>query len=709
MGNYLEAEKCINKGLKLINQNDKQIIMLNNILADIWFEKQAYSNAAKLIEINIAKQKNINNENAYWLMSSYATAGNIYLSLQQPKKADDYYSKALLLIGKYYPEVRLREKANILTKRCKIKLLQNQPLIALQLSYQTLSTLKITDSKNRLITSKIYGDYTLIDVFEQMATAYQKLDKTAEALKYIKLALFVSDKIRSEFGDDLTKERLQANLKTIAEEGIEICYQSYQKTNDQNLLNTILELSEQTKSRTLLDQIKKNQQLIAANLRDSLFIKKQALERAIIYHEKQNFENKANNSSKIIGGLKYDLSLINKQIRLKYKQFNFDHDTTNIAQLLSALPNQQIVEYFMGTKAAYLVSAKNKKVDNVIKIEHAANLRSQITSYVTTYFQHGPDAMMNAPKTFFLNAYAIYNRLLKPIDLGSNKHIIIIPDGEIGYLSFDGLITDKNYQPSVANWPFLIKKNTITYAFSIKTLLINKQGHHPKNFSGFFITHQSNNHIPLKAVQEEASKIKNVVNGNFLMDNAANVKSFNKAFEESTILHIGTHAYLSGKNQEPTLVFDKEKLFLFELAAKKNAPSLVVLSACRTADGLLANGEGIISLSRGFNAIGTPATIAGLWNVNDNAAAVIMGNFYQQIVNHKSNGEALHQAKIDWLNTTQAIDAVYLPYYWDSLIYIGADQKIMLNPAKNWWLLIGIGGTLLIATVIFIWRMRKQR
>jgi CHAT domain-containing protein len=708
MGNYKAAEKCIMDGLKIVKPNDNVTIMLNNILADIWFEKKDYPNAAKLIEANIAKQKNITSESAYWLMSAYTTAGNIYLSLKQTKKADDYYDKALVLIQHYYKEIRVREKANILTQRGRIKLLQNKPLLALQYFNQTLSTLKITDSKNKLITSKIYGDNKLIDVFEQMAGAYQKLNQPLDALKYIKLALSVSDKIRSEFADNLTKERLQGDLKTIAERGIEISYQSYLQTRNRSALNEILSLAEQTKSRTLFDQIKKNQLLAVANLKDSLFTKKQALERAIIYHEKQDLENNTGTNYKIIASLKYDLALINKQIKLKYHQFNFENDTTNIDKLLSALPDQHIIEYFVGRDAVYLIVIEHQLVQSVIKIEDAQHLKDQLSAYATMYFQHGPNEMLNAPKAFFLASNGIYKSILPGLELKKHKRVIVIPDGEIGYISFDGLITNSNYQPSIENWPFLIKSNTITYAFSIKTLLYNKSATNKTNFSGLFITHQKNNNTPLKAVQEEADKIKKIVDGNFLMNEKATVKTFNKAFEESNVLHIGTHAYLSGKNQEPTLAFDQEKLFLLELATKKSAPSLVVLSACKTADGLLANGEGIISLSRGFNAIGTPATIAGLWNVNDNAAAIITSNFYQHVVNHQSNGDALHQAKLDWLATHQTTDALYLPYYWDSLIYMGTDQKIELHPAKNWWLLVGIGSLLLLVTGVFVFRLVRK-
>ncbi|WP_372820357.1 CHAT domain-containing protein [Pedobacter sp.] len=704
MGNFSDAEKSIKAGLALVKPSTQVDIILNNILADIFFDQRAYTKAEKLIETNISKQKNIKSENGYWLMSAYTTAGNIYLALNKAQKADEYFNKALSILNRYDSGSRLREKANILTQLGRIKLLQNHPLVALQFFDKTLATLKIVDKNNSPIISKIYGDNKLVEVFEQMANAYLLLKRPTAAFQHIKLALLSADKIRSEFADDETKERLQADLKVIAERGIDISFNLYQQTRDKSLLIGILDLAEQSKARTLLDQINRNQLLNEANKKDSLFIKKQALERAIVYNEKQALEAKENENAKTIASLKYDLALINKQIKQKYKQFNFDNEV-KVPTLLSALPSKRILEYFVGKNAIYLIDIKDRKIDDVIRIENALGIKSAIKTYSDIYFLHGPSAMLNAPKEFFLASNKIYQSVLKGINLTKNEAVIIVPDEVLGYISFDGLITTNHYTPNISTWPFLIKNTAITYAFSLKTLTANKTAVNSKDFAGLFITHQKNNNKPLKAVQDEADGIKKLIRGKFLFNEEVNAKTFIDAFEESRILHIGTHAYLSGNSQEPTLDFGNEKIFLFELAAKKSAPSLVVLSACRTADGLLANGEGIISLSRGFNAIGTPATIAGLWNVNDVAASVITGNFYKHLVAHKSNGEALHLAKLDWLNANQTTDAFYLPYYWDSLIYMGTDQQIDVQPAINWGLWAGIGvGLFFIIVVYFIFR-----
>ncbi|TDG36676.1 CHAT domain-containing protein [Pedobacter changchengzhani] len=707
MGNLPEAEKSILSALKIASAINPSILLLNNIYADVLFDQNKFAEAKKLIDQNISKHKNINPENAYWVMSAYATAGNIELKLGNYATAEKQFNLSLSTLNKYFKGLRIREKANIFTQLGKIKFLQQKPLLALNHFQSSLKTLKIIGNNNQIDASKIYGENKIMEVFEQIATVQLALQQPDEAFKNIQLALITADKIRSEFDDDKTKQRLQADTKSIAERGIEISYNQYLKTKQQKYLIDILNLSEQSKSRTLLDQIQRNQKLLAITNKDSLFIKKQALERAIIFNERQEIERRT--TSKKMDALKFDLALINKQIKEKYRQFNTSTYSKPIAEEIDKLPNTRFITYFFGKEAIYILNIKNKKILQVEKLAHATDIKLSVENFSNTYFQHGPNAMMNDPKLFFEASNHVYKTLLGNILFTPNEKIIIVPDGVLAFISFDGLITNSKYTANISSWPFLIKSNIISYAFSLKTLVSNKASSKSNNFAGLFITHQKLNNQPLLAVQEEADKIKQIVGGNFLFNDEVNHNSFINAFENSKVLHIGTHAYLSGENAEPTLDFEKEKIYLFELSSQKTAPSLVVLSACRTADGALANGEGVISLSRGFNAIGTPATIAGLWNVNDHAASIITANFYKFLLNDKSGSEALNLAKKDWLNQPKSTDAMYLPYYWDSLIYMGLDQNINLKASTNWKLINGILVAISILGCSIIWFLNRKR
>ncbi len=536
---------------------------------------------------------------------------------------------------------------------------------------------------------------------------YTLLQKEVPALDNMGYALLAMDKIRKEFADDKTKERLQQEAKEIGEAAIEMAVDLYRKTRDRKYLNLVLEIAEQTKSRTLADQIQKNKQQLAAGKQDTTLRKRLNLERAIVYNERMLMTAKKDGGyQKKIDALKFDLSLLNKG-----EEKSAAGSLLSATSILKALPgNLHVLEFFFGTHAVFAIDIKNRQVGKISRIGSADSLRQQVSTLVNTYFQNGPEAMINSPKTFYLLSNAIYTSLFGTSTFGKNEHLCIVPDDVLGYLSFDGLITHKTYDPNLAAWPFLIKKVTTTYAFSLHTLLKNTSTHLKNNhFSGLFITHQNNSNTPIIAVKKEAESIKQLIKGTYKYDDEVNTESFFSAFESSSILHISTHAYLSGPNKEPTLDFGKEKLFLFELLARKNKPNLIVLSACRTGDGLLARAEGIISLSRGFSSIGTPATIAGLWNVNDEAISQITANLYGHLIEGKHSGEALHLAKLDWLNRTQASGALYLPYYWDSLILMGADEPADLQKAgdKKWipGLVLGFG---LLVMLYLIWRTKRR-
>ena len=55
---------------------------------------------------------------------------------------------------------------------------------------------------------------------------------------------------------------------------------------------------------------------------------------------------------------------------------------------------------------------------------------------------------------------------------------------------------------------------------------------------------------------------------------------------------------------------------------------LVTLSACETAVGEDAGGEGLISLSRAFLYAGAKSVVASLWRVRDDSTAALMTRFY---------------------------------------------------------------------------------
>jgi len=72
-----------------------------------------------------------------------------------------------------------------------------------------------------------------------------------------------------------------------------------------------------------------------------------------------------------------------------------------------------------------------------------------------------------------------------------------------------------------------------------------------------------------------------------------------------------------------------ERLPLDEVAALELGPALVILSACRTGEGEIIPGEGVVGLTWAFLHAGAKAVAATLWSVEDESTADLMLAFHQ--------------------------------------------------------------------------------
>ncbi|WP_315823247.1 CHAT domain-containing protein [Paraflavitalea speifideaquila] len=115
------------------------------------------------------------------------------------------------------------------------------------------------------------------------------------------------------------------------------------------------------------------------------------------------------------------------------------------------------------------------------------------------------------------------------------------------------------------------------------------------------------------------------------------------------------------------------------------------------------------SLSRGFTAAGAGGVIAGLWNVNDEAAIGILQQFYQQLDHAKDPGLALYDAKVQWLQAHTGNATLQLPYFWAGIVYSGRLQPVILERENNHWLYYAAGLLIIIGAGLLVVRQIKRR
>jgi CHAT domain-containing protein len=112
---------------------------------------------------------------------------------------------------------------------------------------------------------------------------------------------------------------------------------------------------------------------------------------------------------------------------------------------------------------------------------------------------------------------------------------------------------------------------------------------------------------------------------------------------------------------------------------------LVTLSGCQTALGKAAAGEGYIGLAQAFLQAGARSLLVSLWTVDDEATALLMGRFYENLTGAyrgERNGSgggpmpksaALREAK-RWLRgytTPEGAASFSHPAYWSGFVLIG--------------------------------------
>jgi CHAT domain-containing protein len=87
---------------------------------------------------------------------------------------------------------------------------------------------------------------------------------------------------------------------------------------------------------------------------------------------------------------------------------------------------------------------------------------------------------------------------------------------------------------------------------------------------------------------------------------------------------------------------------------------LVTLSACETALGAEASGEGLLGLTRAFHYAGATSVLGSLWRVPDRSTAELMAAVYRHLYAGVSKDEALRRAQRAAIENPETID----PFHW---------------------------------------------
>lgn len=292
----------------------------------------------------------------------------------------------------------------------------------------------------------------------------------------------------------------------------------------------------------------------------------------------------------------------------------------------------------------------------------------------------------------------LYRNLIAPIEgrLGDGKQLCIVPDKAIHLLPFAALVDESN--------KYLIESYRISYAPSASVLVQCLEEARRKGTSGtekilavgnpLFNKDKFPTLQDIPDAEREASHAASFYDPKdrvILTRKQATKEQVLAALKDCDVAHFSLHCLVEAKSPwlaalvlaepEPNAAVksssDNSLLSLNEVydvrSQKMSLPRmrLVILSACESGLGQYYRGEGMVSLVRPFLALRVPTIVASLWSVDSQATAILMIDFHKERkANNLAAGDALRAAQIK-----MARSASYRhPYYWAPFIAVGSNN-----------------------------------
>ncbi|BDS14067.1 CHAT domain-containing protein [Aureispira anguillae] len=755
-----EAIKLIKQALfiqkKTLDKEDKEYANSLNTLAVLYTKLERYDDAEAAIKEGLTiMSKKIGNEHPWYLIAQ-STLVSLWIRKGAYEQAEqlclDLNQKQAKLLGKKHPFY-----INTLGLTAKIYRDKQQLDLALKYIMQALNA-TFSDYQQKLQYSErfirqiptIKYDYQLkinhiYEILSSILYAYYKSTEDKKWLEQrhevIKQVIVLNERFRNEFTFETDKYTVLNTVATFIKLGMESCLELMELGGGNEYKEAAFWFAEQNKSMLLLDALRSKQKHHFGGLPDSLVQQERSLQKQKSILQKELLEaTSPTNSATVRANLNQLNNQINqfkrtlkkaypKYFQTKYGQALVSNTTKEIQAMLE--PQTTLLAYFVADSITYLFTLTSDQL-NVIPLavakeklkENVAVLHKALSDY---HFILSDS--LTAWKSYTTMASWFYQEMVEPGIRGLEgiQQLIVIPDYELGHLPFEVFLKEPPTQKGYKNLSYLLKDYRISYNYSATLWKENKSNlnwvsngevlacassygkeEEAKLFEkrGRRLGQLRKTLKPLPAVQKEVKGIAATCSGDFLEGIEANEAFFKKNASNYGIIHLAMHGIL---NQDApilsSLAFSEnlateEDNFLhaYEISQLDLNAQLVVLSACETGVGKFEQGEGVLSLARSFMYAGVPSLVVSLWQVHDFSTALLMQDFYANLMTEMNKAEALRQAKMTYMDHAKGITAH--PAFWSAFIPIGDSSPIVQESPrlKLWW------GILVLVLIVFFWK-----
>ncbi len=314
-------------------------------------------------------------------------------------------------------------------------------------------------------------------------------------------------------------------------------------------------------------------------------------------------------------------------------------------------PGEILLEYFMGQDEAWLWLVEKENA-RVFPLAHPDTIRADVAKFMSAI--EASSGELGGDQSVRTAAARVALHILPPVPLPPGSRLLVVPDGPLHHIPFSAL-------PLGAG--LLVEGHEVVIVPSATALKLMRADLPPSSGHGFLgiadpqpiaagsrfprLTHSRREVETIAALFPSAAST--ILAGEKATKAGLNALTLSRY----RYLHFATHGWLdpqdlmhSGLRLTPgadgpgTALLSLDEILTLRLSAE-----LVVLSACRSGEGEFLQGEGLVSLTRGFLYAGARAVVVSLWNVDDSSTADFMALFYRGIRAGKPPAMALRLAK----------------------------------------------------------------
>lgn len=568
-------------------------------------------------------------------------------------------------------------------------------------------------------------------IYQGMLADQMDQDVQRAAIALYQKAEQLIQRNRERYASVASKSLLAQAALVLYQDAIELMYALHQNTGDPAWIEQALYFSERSRATSIADRLNTIQANLFTQIPAQLIAKEQELLGDIAFYNNQiasavdqsDTELRESWEQTLFQKRKEQQALL-KILKEEYPQY-FDLKYQNFALDLSSVRTELVgteevlLEYFIGQKDIYLIWLSGEEM-GIERLAPFDLIEKGIRAFRQGMLSQGP--------AYEEWAYRLYELLLQPIeDVIKEKSLIIIPDGVLGYVPFETLLSKPlEADGSISNANFLLWDHSVRYFFSIQVALLGQRIKQGKSANGQILGvspgftdsiplylsgepgAEARYLAPLQGALAELEEMESRYPGSFLYGSEATKTAFWELANKHTLLHISTHTWIDDQNPNASgFLFaagaqDSMYSFLhaYELFNQSLLADLVTLSACNTGYGQIQKGEGIASLARAFAFAGCQNLVMTLWPIRDRTTPELMRFFYGNLTDGMGKDEALYQAKKDYLQTTNPL--FHHPYYWGGIIYVGDKQAVSLKQVSKISPTVYAAGAAVIALLLLL-------